>query len=385
MPDADSNLRVIRYSAEAVWGETPASPAMTEMRSTGDTLAHQKSQTESEEIRQDRMVPSIIEMGTTMEGAVNIEFSCTSYDTFLEATLGGTWTTYSLSGLTLTLTAATKILNRSAGSWITDGVKVGNWILIGGVGINVGNAGPFKVAAVTATDVTLFDPNAAITDDSITAGTVKARYLRNGNIKRSFLIEKEFTDITEFISFRGLRVNQFSLALQAQQKITGSFSFMGKQGVRAVTTVAGSSAAATTTPNLGASADVATLLRNGALITDGLTQLNLTLNNNLRHRPIVGSKFDDDIGYGRLNVGVQATALVRSLSLFLDVINHTTIGLDIPLFDQGGKFFYLSIPALKSQGNPQTPAGNQDVTIQLDMNAQRDPVTNCMVEINTIV
>lgn len=91
---ADSNrarIRVIKEDPNA-WGVTPADGRSRELRYTGSTLNAQKNTTMSEEIRADRMVSQIVEVGANSTGEINIEFSAGSHDDLLEGFMYGAWT-----------------------------------------------------------------------------------------------------------------------------------------------------------------------------------------------------------------------------------------------------------------------------------------------------
>jgi Phage tail tube protein len=306
---ADTNLRslVIGTAPETVYAETPSTPAVTTMRSTGDTLAYNKTQVSSREIRSDRMVPSIIQTAVTVEGAVNIELSTQTYDALFEALLCGTWT---------------------------------------------------------------------------------SNVLKNSVTKRSFFLEKNFTDLVglspvvqAFIHYTGMRCVDGAMNFRAGQIIDGSFTFWGHAATISSATLAGSPSAATTNPSLSASADVGTVQYQGANIVDSLKDLALTISNTPRHRPIIGSIYDADIGFGTFAIRITGTALVSDLSMFTDVIAHNTVAIAIPVTD-GTHTMTFKLPALKLSGNPDTPAGNQDVELRFTGEAFRDPTTTCMIEID---
>lgn len=80
------------YVAEATYGVTPATPAFKEIRHTGATLGLSKGALESQEIRSDRQIAHFRHGNKTVGGDVPFELSYGSFDDFLEATLGGTWT-----------------------------------------------------------------------------------------------------------------------------------------------------------------------------------------------------------------------------------------------------------------------------------------------------
>jgi hypothetical protein len=301
---ADTNLRILRYSQETNYAETPGTPAMQIARTTGDTLAYNKTQVISREIRADRMVPSVIETGVTAEGALNIELSLKTYDDLFQAVLGGTW----------------------------------------------------------ATNV-----------------------LTNGVVKRSFLFEKQFSDIGQYVQYLGMRAVEMSLNFKAQAILDGTITFWGNKVTTSTATVAASSIAATTTDDLSASADVGTLTWTGSPpLATTIKDVAITISNSPRHRPVVGSLYDADIGEGQFTVRLTGTALVDNLNLFQDVIAHSTVSLTLPVSDAAGNTLSILLPALKLSGNPDTPAGNQDVDFRFTGEAFRDTVTNSMIQLTRV-
>lgn len=392
---ADTNLRVLAYVPESSYGVIPASPTLQTMRTTGDTLAYNKTQVISREIRADRMVPSIIETGVTIEGALNMEVSLGgTWDNLFQAVLCGTWVNLTLSSLTLAFTAGTaspvvaSTVARTSGSWVSDGVVPGVYLLFGGSGINAANPGPWKVTNVTALTLTVEDPNLSIvTQSGVTAGTAAGSYLINGTTKRSYVIEKDFSDIGgAFVQFLGMRPVEWAFNLKAQAIIDGTMTFWGDKGQIETTTCStgGPYTAPTTTPSISASADVATLQYQNANIQSPIKDLAITVTNTPRHRPIVGSLFDADIGFGQFSIRMTGTALVENLNQFTDVISHNTVAIDVPCFDGQGNYLYISFPATKLTGNPDTPAGNQDVDFRLTAEAYRDPTTAAMIMLNRV-
>lgn len=93
MPFAAANDAALRYVAETVFGTTPATPALKEIRYTGEGLNYNISNVVSNEIRDDRMKSDLVQVSADASGDVNLEWSYGTFDDFLEACLAGTWTT----------------------------------------------------------------------------------------------------------------------------------------------------------------------------------------------------------------------------------------------------------------------------------------------------
>jgi hypothetical protein len=111
---AESNRAVLRYIAESVWGTTPASGTTKEMRITSSSISVSKDTKQSEELRSDRMISSIIETSASTSGDVNFELSAGSQDDFFQHFLLGAWseamTFFKMKGTSVSITANNKVV-----------------------------------------------------------------------------------------------------------------------------------------------------------------------------------------------------------------------------------------------------------------------------------
>lgn len=92
MPYADSNRTSIRVIEETTWGTTPTTGITREVRLTSSAIAATKDTVVSDELRSDRMVSNISEVGAAAGGDINFEFSAGAQDEFLAAFMLGAWT-----------------------------------------------------------------------------------------------------------------------------------------------------------------------------------------------------------------------------------------------------------------------------------------------------
>lgn len=147
-----------------------------------------------------------------------------------------------VSGLT---TSVAGEITRDAGSWITDGVAVGDTVVLSGMAVAANNdpAG-FVVSAVTALKVTL----TGFLADTATSGRVRQKqFLRDGVTPLTFTHEERQTDVADggFKTARGQLVSKASLSFKINQILTGTFDFMGtKFGRPTSVSVANSNVAA---------------------------------------------------------------------------------------------------------------------------------------------
>lgn len=92
MAFADSSETRLAYVAEASENTIPSSPSWQNLRYTSDGLAYQKQTLVSEEIRADRNVSDMIDVGYGVGGEIGFELSYGTLDALLESALFGTWT-----------------------------------------------------------------------------------------------------------------------------------------------------------------------------------------------------------------------------------------------------------------------------------------------------
>lgn len=83
----------LAYVAESTYGTTPATPAWTEARFTSESLSPNIETVTSNEIRQDRNVADLIQVGQSAGGDVGFELSYSSFDDWLESLMFSTWST----------------------------------------------------------------------------------------------------------------------------------------------------------------------------------------------------------------------------------------------------------------------------------------------------
>lgn len=89
---ADGALHALYFIPESSYGVLPATPAWDKQRITGTTLGLSKNTLQSEEVRDDRQIGDTRHGSRNVSGEVQGELSYGTWDAFLEALFGGTWT-----------------------------------------------------------------------------------------------------------------------------------------------------------------------------------------------------------------------------------------------------------------------------------------------------
>lgn len=86
-----SNRTALRFVKEVAFNATPATPAFKNLRYTGESLAFNKRNVTSSEIRSDRMTADLIQVGADVSGDLNFELSFESFDDLIAAALCSDW------------------------------------------------------------------------------------------------------------------------------------------------------------------------------------------------------------------------------------------------------------------------------------------------------
>ncbi len=467
----ETNTTKFRSIEEAVFGTTPASGFWSELRITSQTAKHKKDTVKSNEIQPGGNVVNLIQVGQSAEGDMQFEFTANTFNRFIEGALrtsfglvdGGE---YRLSGTDLDAATADDSYNRAAGSFVTEGFIVNQWVRITGFA-NAVNNGYHKLSAVAALKLTAaglnltteasgpgrtitgyrgvvageVDLDAATADDSfnrtvgsfitdgfkvgqwvmtygfadpanagphlITALTalkmtvagsnlvneaagpnraIIGKMARNGTKKRSYSMEEEFPGIPAFIAYSGMRVATWVLTVTAKALITGSFSFMGKKGTPggATAVVSGNVAANTNTPVNGAT-NVGNIMEAGVALATGLRQIVLNVANNLRNIDQIGSLTPVEINAGFCDVTGSVEAYFETLALYNKFYNHTSTSLHWRVTDVDGNMMMITLPKVQfSEGDPTVGGVNQDVVIPLPFVAIYDPTTDCSIQVDIL-
>ena len=139
-----------------------------------------------------------------------------------------------LGSTTIAAVAATYTVTRTTGSYLTDGLRVGNVIRLTGFNAN-NNAKNLLVITLTATVATVIVLNgAALTPETVAsagtyAATGKTTYAPSiGHTDDSYTIEQFYSDISQSEVTTGNKVNTMGLALPATGLVTADFGFMGQ-------------------------------------------------------------------------------------------------------------------------------------------------------------
>jgi hypothetical protein len=279
----------------------------------------------------------------------------------------------------------------------TIGLQVGDWIKLDGFTTETQNNEFVRILAIAPNLLTL-DVVPSGWAAATPAGAVDIylpERLTNGALFRSYTLEEEFSDQTPvtFQYFRGMVVDTFTLNAAPQSVVTLQFGFSGKDAffsengnlasvpdqLPAVDAAGRVDLATTVTfPSvdvLNSSSNVGRIARGGNPIEteNFVLDYSIEIANNLRQLNAVGFIGAVDIGVGSFDVSGNLTTYFDNADLARDVINNTETSVDVRFDDDSEHAILIDSPRIKySEGAPEVPGKDDDVTIALTYQAIRD-------------
>lgn len=390
MSFASANRTGLYRVKETNWGVTPNNPAWIETRMTGESLDDNLSTEISKEIRQDRMVPDLVPVDASPGGNFNIEMSAESFDDLIESALMSTWSA-PIAVAATDISAATGAgphFTAAAGTPFA-AVAVGQVLRVGGFAA-ANNNGYFRVVSVGGggANLTVAPPPGTV-EAAGASVTFDGSTIKNGITEQSWSLLKIFNDATTATRhlFAGMRVKTWSLDMQTASLLTGAFGFSGKSGEWTESTIAGESfVPASTTGIMNCVQSVQSVLQDGALIGSPGSVMSATMELDNQHR--------EQKGIGVLgNVGVKAGTLkiTMNLSIYFESKAQadkfsagTAFAFSFRLEDAAtGHAYVITLPRMKYETFTADATGQDtDVMAETTAQATRDPVTNCMIQID---
>lgn len=356
----------VRYKKQTTLGTAPGTTGGQSLRRVESLIDLAKATYQSNEKRTDMQLGDFRHGAQTVEGPIRGELSCLTYADFMAALLRRDFTSVAdivLGATTLTIAASGSLwtITRSAGSWLTDGAKVGNGVRITAGAFNAANLNKnLLVVDLTATVMTVFVLNGSslVAEGPIGSGTVnfpgkKTFVPTSGHTNDFFAIEHYYSELDETELFLDCKPGSLALGLPATGINTVDFGFMG----RSMTRLSGASAPYLTAPTAETSTGVLAAV-NGALVVSGtpialLTGLSINVNGNLAGEPVVGSNVYPDIFRGRVIVTGEFSAFFENVTLRDAFVDETEISL-VAAFSASNaaaaQFMSLTLPRIKLGG-----------------------------------
>lgn len=310
MPISKGTAKQVGYKKETTWGTLAGNTSGKLLRRVTASFNLAKETYESGEIRTDRQVADFRHGVRSAEGSLNGELSPATYSDFMGSIVGKDFAAVTLgaaTNCTVTVSGTTYTIVRAAGSWITDGVKVGTVVRAAGLTATADNGRNLLVASVTATNLVVVPLNgvaltaqATATSVTLTAPGKQTFVPASGHTDDSYTIEEWYSDIAQSEVYTGMKVNSMAVQLPATGLTTVDFGFVGKDLTQTGTTQYFTSPTAQNANGIFAAV-------NGVMMVGGvpvalITSADFTVERATENATAVGSNSIADIFTGRIRV-----------------------------------------------------------------------------------
>lgn len=212
-------------------------------------------------------------------------------------------------------------------------------------------------------------------------GTWVENVLTTGVMERSFTIERQFTDIGQYVRYRGCFVNRFSLSIRPNAMVTGNCEIVGLSGETASTPLSTSIAAS----QVGRQYDS----YSGALLENGtplavVTGLELTLDNGINSQFVLFKRAASFVTWGRSNVTGTITAFFEDAGLIKKFLDESAVSLRFTLGRSEDGQYEFTLPKIRYTGAENNMEKDGPISISMPFQAVLDPVSNTNLSIKRI-
>ncbi len=355
----------VRYKKEVTLNTLPGATGANLLRRVTSSLDLQKDTYQSQEIRSDQQIADFRHGINRVAGDINGELSLGGYNDFWAAILRKAWTNSVTTGsqTTIAASAGTSKFTWTAGTFMTNGFKIGMTVRVSGAGAGANANKNFLITAITETDITVSPAPATVASGTATTIASVGKHLwvpTSGQTDDSFAIEHYFPGTNAGAGtcevFGGCKVNSAQIQLPPTGMATVGWNIMGLSMTNDPN--GNGTAPYFTSPSPAPTGGVLAAV-NGSIRVAGTqvaTVTGLQFNIAASHSgdPVVGSNGLPDLFQGRVNVTGQLTAYYRDGSLVDAFRNETEISLihsiEYPVSGGPNQIFNIILPRIKLGG-----------------------------------
>jgi hypothetical protein len=256
--------------------------------------------------------------GKMVEGSYSSEITVGgATDILFEAIMRSTWATAVTVGFASVTTVAvgTNALVAAAGSWITQGFKVGDIFRLSGTSQAANNDKNVRVSAVTTLTISVATNTFTVVTAAATGTIVIARKLATATTPTQYThaIEQYDTDIDLSELFLGCKLTGMRLSFRPGAMATAQYTFMGLDRTVLATGTSPFYTSPTLSTDLALVADDATIRYNG-LVVATFTGFDLDFQVAAAGQPVIGSFVSPSIFANDLTVTGSLTGLRSDFS-----------------------------------------------------------------------
>lgn len=230
-----------------------------------------------------------------------------------------------------------------------------------------------------------FEMRASSFDDLIQAammGTWTGDVLKAGTTRRSFTIERFFSDVTRYRRTVGAEINSFSLECPATGIVTGTFGVIGKDDTGGGTVISGATYTADNENTVFASPEGDISI--GGSSVSVVTAVKFSLENSIENQAVVGQTTKIRGAAGRSNITGEVTAFYSDDTLLDAFDNETSTELEFTVTD-GANTYTFTFHNIKFNGGKPEVSGEREISITLPFQAIYDDAEGTQLTITRVI
>jgi hypothetical protein len=216
--------------------------------------------------------------------------------------------------------------------------------------------------------------------EALLGGTWTNDVLKVGTTRRSFSMMRKFADMTNpYHVFTGVEFNNLQLNIPANAMVTGTFGVLGKEAVAPAAAAPTSSTYNTVSATSPMDSFSGVLTEGGSAIAL-ITEVQLTIDNGMEPRFVVGSKTSLRPSQGRCSVSGQASVFFEDDTMLNKFLNETVSAMTISLPDTAGNTTLITIPRVKYNGGQPDVKGEGPIILAMPFLGLMDSVSSTSVQ-----
>lgn len=349
--------KVLSVNEEVTFGTLVAAGGVSLDR-TSSTVELTKDKYTSAAIRSDYQIAVSRHGMQKVGGDISGELNPGAYTRLIQAHLRRDFAAGATTGAVATISTTNTTFHRSAGSFLSNGFKVGS--VVAATGFTTGgtavNSKRVIITAVTATDITVVNMDGTATafgviaaGDTVTLAEIGTlTYMpATGHTDKSFSIEHYYSDITQSEAFNGCKINTMDVTVPTTGLVTCKFGVLGQKLTRNTS----QQLTSPSTPTVGRGLVSAS----GLILVQGaaagyINTLNFTTNNQMAVDGVVGSNYTPFVWPGSMLGSGSFTAFFQDATYRDYFVDETEIAIILLLTDRSGtsaEFMAASMPRVK--------------------------------------
>lgn len=382
---SDSNRIRVSIVPEGTFGVTPPNPAWQVLATTGQSMRDQIGYQQSRTINNDRNVQDLIRLSKAAGGGIPVELthspSGEGLERLIRAAMAGTETASVTPSDAITANGGAKTFTRSTGSFVTDGIEVGDIVKSSGA-TEAAKNGYFRVTVVSALSITVEADANFIADEVVTL--VRGARIKNGTTEQFFSVEVARLDLQIAQVFTGCAVDGMDFTIADGDVTTADFSLQASTSTRyaannGTTDNFGPGTPTYTSPTVSPVLDsigVPEVRSQGSAYA--AKSVNMSLLNNVSPRTQIGALGAQSMRFGEFGASGQISAYLADFTELDAYADNTSSDIWLVMEDANSKGFSLSFPEIKyGDAGADTQGSNTDTFVDLAATALKDPTELC--------